>query len=75
MSTITMSNSHTVQDTAARNQNTIRSQIVSGNGNVALDERQDVTVQGSNVYAGKDLTLIGKNPNLDPGTLTAFQLV
>ncbi|CAG9229903.1 hypothetical protein PSAB6_50283 [Paraburkholderia sabiae] len=63
-----VSNSHTVQDTAAQTQSTIRSQIVSGNGSVTLDAQQDLTVQGSDVYAGKDLTLIGKNLNLDPGT-------
>ncbi|WP_246641537.1 hemagglutinin repeat-containing protein [Paraburkholderia edwinii] len=63
-----VSNSHMVQDTAAQTQSTIRSQIVSGNGNVTLDAKQDVTVQGSDLYAGQDLTLIGKNLNLDPGT-------
>jgi filamentous hemagglutinin len=62
------SSSHTVQDTAAQTQSTIRSQIVSGKGNVTLDAKQDVTVQGSDLAAGKDLTLIGKNLNLDPGS-------
>ncbi|CAB3716389.1 hemagglutinin repeat-containing protein [Paraburkholderia rhynchosiae] len=62
-----VSNSHMVQDTAAQTQSTIRSQIVSGNGNVTLDARQDVTVAGTDLSAGKDLTLVGKNVNLDPG--------
>ncbi|WP_244138120.1 hemagglutinin repeat-containing protein [Burkholderia vietnamiensis] len=59
---------HSVQDTASQTQSTIRSQIVSGNGNVTLDAKQDITVAGSDLSAGKDLTLIGKNLNLDPGT-------
>ncbi|WP_133649778.1 hemagglutinin repeat-containing protein [Paraburkholderia flava] len=63
-----VANSHSVQDTAAQTQSTMRSQIVSGNGNVTLDAKQDVTVAGADLGAGKDLTLIGKNVNLDPGT-------
>lgn len=59
---------HSVQDTASQTQSTMRSQIVSGNGNVTLDAKQDITVAGSDLSAGKDLTLIGKNLNLDPGT-------
>ncbi|MEX3922020.1 hemagglutinin repeat-containing protein [Paraburkholderia sp. BR10872] len=62
-----VSNQHLVEDSAAQNQSTIRSQIVSGSGNVTLDAKQDVTVAGSDLSAGKDLTLIGKNLNLDPG--------
>ncbi|TCW85647.1 cell surface protein [Burkholderia sp. SRS-46] len=63
-----MASSHSVQDTASQTQSKVRSQIVSGNGNVTLDAKQDVTVAGSDLSAGKDLTLIGKNLNLDPGT-------
>ncbi|MGZ2747200.1 hemagglutinin repeat-containing protein [Burkholderia stagnalis] len=63
-----VANSHSVQDTASQTQSTMRSQIVSGNGNVTLDAKQDITVSGSDLSAGKDLTLIGKNLNLDPGT-------
>lgn len=63
-----VANSHSVQDTASQTQSTMRSQIVSGNGNVTLDANRDVTVQGSDLSAGKDLTLIGQNLNLDPGT-------
>ncbi|WEY39738.1 hemagglutinin repeat-containing protein [Paraburkholderia sp. SUR17] len=63
-----VANSHTVQDNASQTQSTMRSQIVSGNGNVTLDAKQDVTVAGSDLGAGKDLTLIGRNLNLDPGT-------
>lgn len=59
---------HSVQDTASQTQSTMRSQIVSGNGNVTLDAKQDITVAGSDLSASKDLTLIGKNLNLDPGT-------
>jgi filamentous hemagglutinin len=66
--TVGVSNNHSVQDTAAQTQSTMRSQIVSGNGNVTLDAYQDLTVAGSELSAGKDLTLIGKNVNLDPGT-------
>ncbi|WP_080433649.1 hemagglutinin repeat-containing protein [Burkholderia ubonensis] len=60
--------SHSVQDTASQTQSTMRSQIVSGKGDVTLDAKQDITVAGSDLSAGKDLTLIGKNLNLDPGT-------
>ena len=63
-----VANSHSVQDQAGQTQSTIRSQIVSQSGNVTLDAKRDVTVQGSDLSAGKDLTLIGANLNLDPGT-------
>ncbi|NML35547.1 beta strand repeat-containing protein, partial [Paraburkholderia antibiotica] len=63
-----VANSHSVQDTASQTQSTMRSQIVSGNGSVTLDAKQDLTVQGSDLAAAKDLTLIGKNVNLDAGT-------
>ncbi|WP_244305946.1 hemagglutinin repeat-containing protein [Paraburkholderia lacunae] len=66
--TVGVANSHSVQDTAGQTQSTIRSQIVSGKGSVTLDAKQDITVQGADLSAGKDLTLIGKNLNLDPGT-------
>jgi filamentous hemagglutinin len=66
--TVGVSNNHSVQDSAAQTQSTIRSQIVSGKGNVTLDANQDITVQGADLSAGKDLTLRGKNLNLDPGT-------
>jgi filamentous hemagglutinin len=62
-----VASSHSVQDTAGQTQSTIRSQLVSGSGDVTLDAKQDVTVQGSDLSAGKDLTLIGKDLNLDPG--------
>ncbi|MGF6244870.1 filamentous hemagglutinin [Paraburkholderia sp. GAS38] len=62
-----VASSHSVQDTNAQTQSTIRSQIVSKSGDVTLDANQDVTVQGSDLSAGKDLTLIGKDLNLDPG--------
>ena len=62
-----VANSHSGQDTNSQTQSTIRSQIVSKNGDVTLDANQDVTVQGSDLSAGKDLTLIGKDLNLDPG--------
>ncbi|WP_322064082.1 hemagglutinin repeat-containing protein [Burkholderia ubonensis] len=64
-----VANSHMVQDSASETQSTMRSQIASG-GNVTLDAKQDLTVTGSDVMAGKDLTLTGKNLNFDPGTDT-----
>ena len=63
-----VASTHSVEDTAAQTQSKMRSQIVSGSGNVTLDAKQDITVAGSDLGAGKDLTLIGKNLNLDPGT-------
>lgn len=66
--TVGVSNTHMVQDTAAQTQSTIRSQIVSGNGSVTLNAKQDLTVQGTDLSAGKDLTLMGQNVKLDAGT-------
>lgn len=66
--TVGVSNTHMAQDTAAQTQSTIRSQIVSGNGNVSLNAKQDLTVQGTDLSAGKDLTLMGQNVKLDAGT-------
>ncbi|MBB3005271.1 filamentous hemagglutinin [Paraburkholderia tropica] len=63
-----VASNHGVEDSAAQTQSTMRSQIVSGNGNMTLDAKQDVTVQGSDLSAGGDLALTGKNLNLDPGT-------
>jgi filamentous hemagglutinin len=63
-----VSKTHMVQDTAAQTQSGVRSAIVSQSGNVTLDAKQDLTVQGSDLAAAGDLTLIGKNLNLDPGT-------
>ena len=63
-----VSKTHMVQDTAAQTQSGVRSAIVSQSGNVTLDAKQDLTVEGADLAAGGDLTLIGKNVNLDPGT-------
>ncbi|WP_206957312.1 hemagglutinin repeat-containing protein [Trinickia acidisoli] len=63
-----ISKTNMVQDTAAQTQSTIRGQIVSANGNVSLDAKQNLTVQGSDLSAGKDLTLMGQNVSLDAGT-------
>ncbi|WP_321818699.1 MULTISPECIES: hemagglutinin repeat-containing protein [unclassified Paraburkholderia] len=63
-----VASNHGVEDSAAQTQSTMRSQLVSANGNVTLDAKQDVTVQGSDLSAGGDLALTGKNLNLDPGT-------
>jgi filamentous hemagglutinin len=65
-----VANSHSVQDTTEQTQSTIRSQIASMSGDVTLHAKQDVTVAGADLSTGKDLTLIGKNLNLDPGTDT-----
>ncbi|AET91688.1 filamentous hemagglutinin family outer membrane protein [Burkholderia sp. YI23] len=62
-----VSNSHRTQDEAAQTQSTIRSQIVSGNGSVTAVAKDDINVQGSDLTASKDLTLIGRNVNLDAG--------
>ena len=63
-----VSKTHMVEDTAAQTQSGVRSAIVSQSGNVTLNAKQDLTVQGSDLAAAGDLTLIGKNVNLDPGT-------
>ena len=63
-----VSKNHMAQDAAAQTQSTIRSQIVSKNGNVSLRAQQDLTVQGSDLSAGKDLSLTGLDVKIDPGT-------
>jgi len=63
-----VANSHSTQDSAGQTQSTMRSQIVSGDGNVTLIAKQDVNVQGSDLAAASDLTIVGKNINLDAGT-------
>jgi filamentous hemagglutinin len=63
-----VASSHSVQDAAAQTQSTMRSQIVSQSGSVSLSANQDITVRGADLAAATDLTLIGKNLNLDPGT-------
>ncbi|SAL64007.1 filamentous hemagglutinin outer membrane protein [Caballeronia arvi] len=62
-----VSNSHRTQDDAAQTQSTIRSQIVSGNGSVTAVAKNDINVQGADLVASKDLTLMGRNVNLDAG--------
>ena len=46
-------------------QSTLRSQIVSQNGNIALQAAQDVAVNGADISAGKSLQLSGENVRLD----------
>jgi filamentous hemagglutinin len=53
-------------DARETQQNTIRSALVAGR-NLTLDAKQDITVQGTDLRAGKDLTPIGQNLQLDPG--------
>jgi filamentous hemagglutinin len=62
-----VANSHSEQEAAAQTQSTMRSQIVSGKGNVTLGANRDLTVAGADLSAAKDLTLMGKNVSLDPG--------
>ncbi|WP_211474738.1 beta strand repeat-containing protein [Collimonas humicola] len=66
-STVGVSNSSSTTDSAQQLQNPIRSQIVSQNGSVTLNAKQDITVKGSDLSAANNLTLIGQNLNLDPG--------
>jgi len=54
-------------------QNTIRSQVVSHTGNVAMVAGDDITARGADIAAGNDVTMIGKNVILDPGTDSASQ--
>ncbi|WP_175108477.1 hemagglutinin repeat-containing protein, partial [Pararobbsia alpina] len=55
-------------DSHATTQSESRSTVGSVEGNVLMMAGKDVHVGGSDVIAGKDLTLIGQNVNLDPGT-------
>jgi filamentous hemagglutinin len=58
-------------DTSQQLQNPVRSAIASNSGNVTLIAKDDLTVQGSDLSAGQNLTLTGKNVNLDAGTDTS----
>lgn len=60
-------------DTNQATQNTIRSQVVSDTGNVAMVAGDDITARGADIAAGNDVTMIGKNVILDPGTDSASQ--
>ncbi|WP_454056108.1 hemagglutinin repeat-containing protein [Cupriavidus sp. Marseille-Q8015] len=55
-------------DASGTSENTIRSQIVSQNGSVSISAKDDLTARGADIAAGQDVTLIGKNVVLDPGT-------
>jgi filamentous hemagglutinin len=63
-----VASSHTAQDNAAQTQSTVRSQIVSTQGDVSLNAKQNVTVGGSDLSAANDLTVKGANVHFDPGT-------
>ncbi|WP_211944317.1 hemagglutinin repeat-containing protein, partial [Cupriavidus campinensis] len=39
----------------------VASQVVSGNGNVSIAAKDDLTARGADISAGQDVTLIGKN--------------
>nr|WP_313819138.1 hemagglutinin repeat-containing protein [Cupriavidus sp.] len=54
-------------DANSTSENTVRSQVVSGNGNVSIAAKDDLTARGADISAGQDVTLIGKNVVLDPG--------
>ncbi|WP_354682931.1 hemagglutinin repeat-containing protein, partial [Cupriavidus necator] len=54
-------------------QNTIRSQVVSKSGNVTMSAGENITARGADIAAGNDVTMIGKNVILDPGTDAASQ--
>src|SRR5450830_836665 len=52
-------------------QNPVRSRIVSNNGNVSVDAKQDLNIRGTDISAANNLTLIGQNVSLDAGTDTS----
>lgn len=54
-------------DAAGTSENTVRSQVVSGSGNVSISAKDDLTARGADISAGQDVTLIGKNVVLDAG--------
>lgn len=58
-------------DSAQTAGNTVRSQIVSTDGNVTISAKDDLTARGADIAAGQDVTLVGKNVVLDPGEDTS----
>ncbi|WP_454725880.1 MULTISPECIES: hemagglutinin repeat-containing protein [Cupriavidus] len=57
-------------DASQTSQNTVRSQVVSQSGSVTMVARDDITAPGADIRAAQDVTLVGRNVNLDPGTDT-----
>ena len=60
-------------DATQSTQNTIRSQVVNRSGNVTMVAGENITARGADIEAGNDVTMIGKNVILDPGTDAASQ--
>ncbi|WP_428852355.1 hemagglutinin repeat-containing protein [Imbroritus primus] len=57
-------------DRDSATQGDIRSSIVSNNGNVTLDAKEEITLRGADIAARRDLTMVGKEVILDPGADT-----
>ncbi|OGB21219.1 MAG: hypothetical protein A3I66_02515 [Burkholderiales bacterium RIFCSPLOWO2_02_FULL_57_36] len=70
-STVGVHKESSTLDSRETQQNTVRSALVAGR-DLTLDARQDIRVQGADLRAGQDLTLIGQNIDLDPGQDTSL---
>ncbi len=53
-------------DTSQSQQSTIRSSLSAGE-DLSLRAKQDIVVQGADLSAGNNLTVVGQNITLDPG--------
>jgi adhesin HecA-like repeat protein len=65
--TVGVYSEHSTLDTAQNQQSTIRSQLTAGR-DLTLDAKDDLTIHGADLRAGRDLTAIGRNVTLDAGS-------
>ncbi len=70
-STVGVHKESSTLDVHETQQNTMRSGLTAGH-NLTIDANRDITVQGADLRAGQDLTLIGQNLDLDPGQDTSL---
>ncbi|WP_428849649.1 hemagglutinin repeat-containing protein [Imbroritus primus] len=69
-STIGIRKESSTYDRNSATQGDIRSSIISNNGSVTLDAKDDLTLRGADIAARHDLTMVGKEVILDPATDT-----
>ena len=57
-------------DRNSATQGDIRSSVISNNGNITLDAKDDLTLRGADIAARRKLTMVGKEVIIDPGVDT-----
>ena len=64
--TVGVYSEHSTLDSAQNQQSTIRSQLTAGR-DLTLDAKDDITIHGADLRAGRDLSAIGRNVTIDAG--------